>query len=579
MHDTRFATGLRATWPALALCLILLLGPATGWARKVALLVGVGAYPELDRKSQLEGPSNDVAALRDVLIRRWGFVDRDIVTLVDAQATRGHILREIRALQERSTAGDEVLLYLSGHGTSAFDARLQLALPHGSGAFAPSDFKLDADMMQRLIIGRRDLLPLLSALDEGGRQVWMISDSCYAGQQVRSIQGGSGTGPVERMIPLPPNPKMDKEQKADLDLAAQGTAPPPYPYRRVAFLAAAAEGERALDIGRAWLGRMPTIDGKAHGAFTDALLRVLEGQIAGDLDGDGALSLAEVHRATSDFMAGRAYAHTPQRLPSVAEDGHGLGQRPVLQARGAAAPWVRAPARPLRVLATGLATSLAPEAQALLRAVPDLELLPPDTPRHQADLIIEADGQRLRLLSAGGDRLADLNAADRQALAGQVQQLAWAQRIRQLAEAGRRGALAADIEPARTGGNFKIGESLAFVLRPDRAATLLLLNVSASGGISVLYPYRPAERQPVAAGQPVYVPGRDPRQWLRVSEPLGMDLQFVFAFDTPPPGLADLERVENASPSDPRLKPLDDWLRELKGHYTYAATATRALQP
>ncbi len=113
--------------------------------KRVALLVGVGDYRQT---SKLEGPANDVTALRDVLLRRWGFQAQDIRTLVDKQATRVNILAELVALANRSSANDEVLVYFSGHGTSALDAGTQSAfsipLPHSSGAFVPFDFEPQA---------------------------------------------------------------------------------------------------------------------------------------------------------------------------------------------------------------------------------------------------------------------------------------------------------------------------------------------------------------------------------------------------------------------------------------------------
>jgi hypothetical protein len=104
-------------------------------ARSVALLVGVGDYrhPRLN----LEGPAHDVRALRDVLLRRWGFQPADVQTLVDGQATRGAILQALRDLQARTAPGDDVFVYFSGHGVSALQGSAELPVPHGSGAFVP----------------------------------------------------------------------------------------------------------------------------------------------------------------------------------------------------------------------------------------------------------------------------------------------------------------------------------------------------------------------------------------------------------------------------------------------------------
>src|SRR6218665_1905666 len=75
-----------------------------------ALLVGVGDYLHIN---DLEGPPHDVAALRDVLQRRWGFRPETIRTLGDGQASRANILGELAALERRSRPGDEPLGYFS----------------------------------------------------------------------------------------------------------------------------------------------------------------------------------------------------------------------------------------------------------------------------------------------------------------------------------------------------------------------------------------------------------------------------------------------------------------------------------
>ncbi|MBL8483028.1 MAG: caspase family protein, partial [Rhodocyclaceae bacterium] len=57
-----------------------------------ALLIAISKYQPSEQARRtpggtgidLDGPAHDVAALRDVLIRRWGFRSASIVTLVDA---------------------------------------------------------------------------------------------------------------------------------------------------------------------------------------------------------------------------------------------------------------------------------------------------------------------------------------------------------------------------------------------------------------------------------------------------------------------------------------------------------------
>ncbi len=500
---------------------LLLAHSQTVQAGRSALLVGVSQYrnPGL----RLEGPAHDVAALREVLMRRWGFAAGDIRTLTDAQATRAAILAELEQLNQRSGAGDEVFIYFSGHGSSALSPSAgEMPVPHGSGAFLAHDFEPGTSSATGMVVGRTDLVPRLQALERGQRNLWVVMDSCYSGQAVRQVvnaQAGSTSWPVRSvetsMAPASRAPKIQVDRPA----------PPPYPYRSTAFLSAAAEGETAKDVSGAQLQQWPTWDGKPHGALTDALLRVLDGRTPGDLNGDGLLDLHEVHRSVADFMARRPYGHTPQRLPSVSDDAQGLGARPVLSARGAAvAPALTAPA-PLSLRAQGLA----PELLSSLAGLPGVRLVD----QGPADLNLHGDGVEIDVVDAAGDRVNQLPASQASRLVGQVGQLAWAQRLRALAARHRRGVLPVDIEPDGYGGNLMVGQEVNFALRPQAGGWLVMVNIASDGRITPLYPKAPYETRDLPAGQM----WRSPRQ--RVSEPEGKDLQFMFLFDRQPADLVD----------------------------------------
>ncbi len=546
------------------------LAPAHAEPKRIALLVGVGSYPGLIQKYQLAGPKPDVEALRDVLAVRWGFQSADIKTLVNNQATKAAIMQELRALAGRSKPGDEILVYFSGHGTSALSGS-GIPVPHGSGAFLPYDANPNKpDFIRALIVGRTDFVPIFSALEQGGRKLWVISDSCYSGQQVRSSQLPGNDELPARTVPILLDPAEIEKQSISMGLAANAPAKTPYPYRTVAFLAASAEGEKALDVSGPALQNTPTHDKQPHGAFTDALLRVLKAEIPGDLDSDGLLSLNEVHRATLDFMAQRAYSHTPQRLPSVAEDAQGVGNAPVLSMRHVAAKPTQPAPEPLRVVPLGLS---APLLQALA-GVPDVVVVKQGA---ATDISLTEEKGRVKVIAASGDLLAEMDAASAPVMTAQVRQLAWAKRLRLLAERHRRGALQMDVDPSLMGGNFVIGSKIAFVVRPDKAATLLLLNISSDGKVSVLYPQRAGEAKPLVANASVFIPGNEEHLRIKVQEPLGMDLLFAFAFDTPPPGLEKMYHALELDPSDARLALLEGWLASMSSKYTFATSSLRTL--
>ena len=572
MSNTRLSDLARRS---LALAALLALGATSAvQAKGVALIVGVSDYgsPRLN----LHGPVNDAEAMRDVLIRRWGFAANDVRVLTDARATKAGILTELRALRDRSAAGDEVVIYLSGHGTSALDGTARMPVPHGSGAFIPYGF--DPSTPERLaatlLVGRTDLRPVLEALDQGDRKLWVISDSCYAGNQVRSVALPGPDDLQAKMIPLLDN-RDQREREKDEAMARERPGLEPYPYKSIAYLSASAEGERARDIPRGALARFPTIDGKSHGAMTDALLRVLDGQLPADLNRDGKLDLNEVHRAVGDFMASRAYGHTPQRLPAVAEDRSGLGTRSVLGAAGVAAKPAQASPQPLLVKVdpalppgVGVAVGAAPDVRLAMTGNADIHLVPRDG--------------KLMFATTGGDFIAEAEPGDIPRIQAQVRQLAFAKRLRGLGERHRRGALAFDVAPAEFGGNLRIGQFMHFVVRPERAAWLVIVNINADGKVSVLYPYRASELNPLAAGAARAVPGDSGTDRVQVQPPEGMDLQLAFAFDNKPEGIDKLLGVADVDASDARLATLERMLAQQDGKFTFAQSSLRvapALKP
>jgi uncharacterized caspase-like protein len=82
-----------------------------------ALLVGIERYPPEEHWPVLEGPGADVAAMRDVLVTRFGFQRQDVEELHDGAATHRGIAAALDRLVDRSDPGDLLLFYFAGHGS------------------------------------------------------------------------------------------------------------------------------------------------------------------------------------------------------------------------------------------------------------------------------------------------------------------------------------------------------------------------------------------------------------------------------------------------------------------------------
>jgi hypothetical protein len=90
--------------------------------RKLALLVGINEYPQ---DPNLSGCITDVELQRELLIARFGFQPKDILTLTNRQATRENIETAfVEHLSEQARADDVVVFHYSGYGS-----QVKIAMP------------------------------------------------------------------------------------------------------------------------------------------------------------------------------------------------------------------------------------------------------------------------------------------------------------------------------------------------------------------------------------------------------------------------------------------------------------------
>ena len=475
--------------------------PAT--AARWALLVGVGDYAgyELD----LKGPSNDVAALRRELVETLGYSAARVEVLLDADATRANILAALRRLADAAARGDFVLVYLSGHGTSAYDPRVPVALAHDTGAFVPVDYHANGSQRQKLdtlVVGSRDLRPLLTAIDQTGAYGLVLIDSCYSRNTSRSLHAVAR--PVYRQIDAGLDdlgPFWKTPTVAD---------PDDYPYARLSTMTASSAKETAIDLE----DPARTLDGKPHGAFTDAVLRALRELPRADANGDGVVTNREFFASVKLRMAVADIPHSPQMLPSPGIDRRDLaGQAALGTVSVRPAEPVPLPATRLRVRVEGampLVASAVAESSTLVATE--------ETP----DLLVRRTQEAFDILTPFGDAVA--SAATEAAVADALRQQPW---IRQLVRRLGQRAGAAGVELALRGETFEEGEQLRLATTPKRNAHLLVVDVAPSGALRVLYPARDSEFGMVPAGHPI--PFR-----AVVDPPFGMDYIIAAAFPHAP---------------------------------------------
>ena len=478
---------------ALALLALAILAPQPAWAAKRALLVGVGDYTD-PRVSDLQGPPHDVAVLRDALVRHGGFADADITVLLDGEATRNGILEAIDRLGHASQGGDFVLIYLSGHGTSAFNPGLILPLPHHSGAFVPADFAASGDQaaqLASLVIGARDLRPRLQAMDDRQVSGLILIDSCYAQYTSRALHAPAKTT-VYRTLAA---------GLEDTTFDAPSEKAQPYPYRHLATLTASSKKEVAVDE----TNPHRTLDGRPHGAFTDSLLRTLRQMHRADANRDGAVSHAELFAAIRARMSAAGYAQSPQILPLRDGDPGELQGQPAFASPPPVTDNRAEPVSPLSVEVQGPL----PLVLATVRQTDGLRLA-----RDPYDLRVARSDDTIRLLTAVGDLV--FASRGEAPMAQALRQQAWVGRLLRTPNTGQRFGIHVRMD-GYCGETFEAGDVLGFAARMDAAAYLLLVDAAPDGAMRVLYPYHRRELAAVPAGQPVRIGS------IHVTPPFGID--------------------------------------------------------
>ncbi len=239
-------------------------GPLAGekvYGRSFALLIGVNQYVNLPANS-LHYAVKDVTALRDILVRSYGFPLENIMVLTDAQATRDKIRAALDDLCDTKRIGkdDRILIYFSGHGQS-----IKLGEGKEYGYLIPYDAeKIDLADSVNIAPYRRSCVSvgeIRETLDASpARHILMLADCCFSGLLVEDKA-------LPQALPqLSPNTLAVMAHKRTRQIMTAGSA-----------------GELSQESAM-W----------GHGAFTYKLLEDLEAQAALEVTAFTARSLYSV---------------------------------------------------------------------------------------------------------------------------------------------------------------------------------------------------------------------------------------------------------------------------------------------
>jgi hypothetical protein len=254
-------------------------------AHRRAVLVGINDYsasrlgalpkPPAERDwPNLNGATNDVKQMSEMLVLLYGFRSEDILTLTDQAATRQAI---VAALEERlarpAAKGDLLLFYYAGHGSQVKNS-LSDEPDKMDETLVPADSRAGVRDIRD-----KELRPIFNRILDRGAALTVILDNCHSGSGARGL----------------PNGARSRGIRPDLRDIADRTPAGPRPEDRGALVIAATQ-----DFDSAY--EMRDAEGVIHGIFSWAWLRALRNAAAGEPAGDTFLRAQATVRAESPLQ-------------------------------------------------------------------------------------------------------------------------------------------------------------------------------------------------------------------------------------------------------------------------------------
>lgn len=177
-----------------------------------ALLIGCTKYDHLDSSLHLQGPGNDVLLMRDLLCERFGFASERVVILAESvgqpefRPIRTNIEREFRRLGREAVAGEQVLIFLAGHGSQQPDLNPSSDDPEPDGldeVFLPADVKNWNDSVGQVpnAIVDDEFRAWLTEIEQRRAAVTVIMDACHSGTMTRGVDERVRELPLGALVP------------------------------------------------------------------------------------------------------------------------------------------------------------------------------------------------------------------------------------------------------------------------------------------------------------------------------------------------------------------------------------------
>jgi hypothetical protein len=454
----------------------------------------------------------------------------------------------MQRLVQISRPGDRVFVYFSGHGTSRRDELFSLPLPHASGALVPADFKWNPNQsiesqVSQLIVGKRDLRPILAQLDQD-RQVLVVFDTCFSGNTVRGIEEPKLAG-VDRYIPLDTKRIFSEEQDIG-DFADNLKPDEPYPYQNTFYISASSENETAKDIRTDLLYLYPTVDGNPHGVLTDSLLRVLGGQTPVDTNNDGRWSQIELYQAVRSAVQ-RRFRQTPQALPKEGENAVRLRNR-IFFVRSAGN--IISPGEIPIGLTSGVKIRVTDDLSDLRVSVSQIEGV--KIVEQDPNLMLVKEQNDIVLALPNSHPISRFTSFESQQVLDRIRRHLTIQPLIDLSYPNQQFNVSLELSGPYQKSIIRENERFGFEILTEKAVYALLIDIDPAGAVHVLYPYDSTELQPIGPGVSKILDSKCRAYW-----PFGTETLKLFAFLSRPDEIETLMGRQDLHPGSPEFETLE----------------------
>ncbi len=538
-----------------------------------ALIVGVSDYINFGNEigGDLPGARNDALGFRDVLVARYGFTEPNIHLVLDREATRARIEREMKEwLPSVVKPGDLVVFFFAGHGSQAWDTNgdeedgLDETICPTDVVKGNTDKDIPDDELNQLLTG----IPT--------DNVAVVLDNCHAGSGTRAVTPFARPRSLARSatadVPKPVNATAGKPATN----AAADRMP-----AKILEIAAAQADEVAVDAE--WPGESGA-PSRFGGAFTTNLVKNLWQAPSGT-------SYSEIFEQTVEDLKRERFAQRPnlsrpesnpafQPFGESAKSGGSGAFVPVSSTNGAQVELAGGTAAGMTVGSvyavgsTRLRVTTVEANRALAQAesgtvqsgdhaklvaykYPDMNLrvsiadvsrtaragLATELERLSGVTVVQQPAQFAHLLIRpglkGGYVIIGMDGATRHSVAANgtadliraIEQESSAHQLASLDNPGRPFNIIFGFSVNKS--TFRLGESIGFRAQSFRAGYLTVVDLGTDGKVTVLYPMEPGQNNRVDLDKTVVIPTAAMAESFQAQDPVGRGIVRAFVTEQP----------------------------------------------